>query len=375
MANKTNSLHPLVYWAQTKDQITLKVDLKDAKAPYVLFAEKSVKFSSEGYGACGFNAYNFELIFYSNIDEEHCSYRVYDSKVELLIQKCECNSWPRLISTPQKPHWLRIDFDRWQTEEEMLEDEKPRNVLEDYSKELQRVQKEEFGYLKESTKKVYMVFYNLAQFIGYLYILIVMGLMYYRDGIMSMPKTYESVGNAMKFCQLLQYLEVLHPIFGYTKGSALMPFFQVSGRNFILFFMVEMEERMQTKPVIFYVFVIWSIVEVIRYPYYLSNIFNLEIRLLTWLRYTIWIPLYPMGILCEGVIILRNLPYFEETKKLTVELPNKWNFYFSMTGFMKIYLLLLILPGTFLVMSHMAKVRAKKLKGKRVGSNFNSDCK
>lgn len=79
-----------------------------------------------------------------------------------------------------------------------------------------------------------------------------------------MPKTYETVGNAMKFCQLLQYLEVLHPLFGYTKGGALIPFFQVTGRNFVLFIMIEMEERMQTKPVIFYVFIVWSLVEIIR---------------------------------------------------------------------------------------------------------------
>lgn len=68
----------------------------------------------------------------------------------------------------------------------------------------------------------------------------------------------------MKFIQLLQYLEVLHPLFGYTRGSAFVPYMQVTGRNFVLFFMIEWEERMQTKPVVCYVFVIWSLVEVFR---------------------------------------------------------------------------------------------------------------
>ncbi|XP_028901541.1 very-long-chain (3R)-3-hydroxyacyl-CoA dehydratase isoform X2 [Zeugodacus cucurbitae] len=315
MINTSNSLYPLVFWAQTKEQVTLKVDLKDSKNHLVKFTEKNLVFSSKGYGACGFNEYKFELHFYAPIDSEQCSYRITDNKVEFFIKKLESKWWSRLIATPQKPHWLKIDFDRWSTEDEIIDDEKPRDIMEDYSKEFDRVQKEEFGYLKESAKRVYMIFYNLAQLIGYLYILIVMCVLYYRDGILSMPKTYESVGNAMKFCQLLQYLEVLHPIFGYTKGGALMPFFQVTGRNFILFVMVELEERMQTKPVIFYVFAIWSCIEIIRYPYYLTQIFKCEIGLLTWLRYTIWIPLYPMGILCEGIIILRNLPYFEETKR------------------------------------------------------------
>lgn len=83
--------------------------------------------------------------------------------------------------------------------------------------------------------------------------------------------------------------------------------------------------------------------------------------LLTWIRYTIWIPLYPLGILCEGIIILRNIPYFEETKRFSIEMPNKWNISFDMPTFLKIYIILLILPGSFMLMSHMAKTRAKKL--------------
>lgn len=90
------------------------------------------------------------------------------------------------------------------------------------------------------------------------------------------------------------------------------------------------------------------------------------ISILTWLRYTIWIPLYPLGILCEGIVILRNIPYFEETNQFTIDLPNAWNFSFHMPTFMKIYLLVLVLPGMYLMMSHMSKTRLKKLNGKRL---------
>ncbi|KAM7352100.1 3-hydroxyacyl-CoA dehydratase 2 [Cochliomyia hominivorax] len=358
-------LSPFVYWAQTDKQITLKVDLKDAKRPEVEFTSKTVKFKAKGLGARGINEYKFEIHFYGFIDDEESTFKVNDNKVEFVIKKWENGWWPRLVATPQKPQWLKVDFDRWLTEDDLLEDEKPRDVIEDYSKEYDRLQKEEIGYIKESSKKVYMVFYNLAQFIGFLYILCVMGVLYYRDGANSITKTYAAVGNAMKFIQLLQYLEVLHPIFGYTKGSPWVPFMQVTGRNFVLFFMIEFEERMQTKPAVFYVFLIWSLVEVFRYPYYISQILKREFGLLTWLRYTIWIPLYPLGILCEGIIILRNIPYFEETKRFSVVMPNKWNFSFDMPTFLKIYLILLILPGSFFLMTHMSKTRAKKLNKKR----------
>lgn len=109
-----------------------------------------------------------------------------------------------------------------------------------------------------------MIIYNLAMFVGYLHILIIMGVLYMRDGPGSIKHTYEYVGTSFKFVQLMQYMEVMHPLFGYTKGSPLVPFFQISGRNFVLFLMIEMEPRMHAKPVVFYVFIIWSLVELVR---------------------------------------------------------------------------------------------------------------
>ncbi|XP_055852999.1 very-long-chain (3R)-3-hydroxyacyl-CoA dehydratase [Episyrphus balteatus] len=365
ITSSKQQLSPLVYWAQTEDQITLKVELKDSKQPNVRFDEKSIKFNTYGLGARGLNEYQFTLNLFAKIDDDDSNFKVFDSKIEFTIRKQDPAWWPRLIATPQKPHWLKIDFDRWRTEDDVIDEDEPRDVMEDYSSASRKLHLEELGYIKESGKKVYMVFYNLCQFVGYTYVLLVMSVLYYRDGPDSMSTVYEFVGNPLKFCQLLQYLEVLHPIFGYTKGGPLIPFFQVTGRNFVLFLMITLEPRMQTKPVVFYVFCIWSLVEVVRYPYYISQMFESNIGLLTWLRYTIWIPLYPMGILCEGIIILRNIPYFEETKRLSVEMPNKWNFAFDMPSFLKVYLIVLVLPGTYLLMTYMAKARAKKLGGGR----------
>lgn len=238
--------------------------------------------------------------------------------------------------------------------------------MRDYPNMYDQLQKEELGFRKEQFKKVYLILYNLFQFVGFCYILIVMGIRWSRDGPASMPGTYEAVGNAFKFVQLLQYLEVMHPIFGYTKGGALVPFMQVTGRAFILFAMIDYEPRMMIKPVVFYLFIVWSLIEIVRYPYYLTQLLKIEISILTWLRYSMWIPLYPLGVLCEGIIILRNIPYFEETKRLSVAMPNKWNIAFHMPTFMYLYIIFLILPGIFFIMTHMQTIRAKKLgKGRR----------
>jgi hypothetical protein len=37
-----------------------------------------------------------------------------------------------------------------------------------------------------------------------------------------------------------------------------------------------------------------------RYPYYGIRLLNKEYRVMTWLRYTLWIILYPLGAFLEG---------------------------------------------------------------------------
>lgn len=102
-------------------------------------------------------------------------------------------------------------------------------------------------------------------FVGYLYVCFVMGIRYLRDGTDFIPNTYDTVGGAMRLVQLTQFMEILHAVFGYTKSNALATFLQVGGRNAILFGLINAEERLQSKPVVFYLFLAWSAIEVVRY--------------------------------------------------------------------------------------------------------------
>lgn len=300
--------------------------------------------------------------------------------MDIFLAKKTAGWWPRLTRTPQKPHWVKIDFDKWRPskeDEDAFDDERDsqeraRQLMQDYPDIMGQVEREELGYRRESFKKVYLMIYNIVQFIGYFYIVLVMGLQYAKRGPSFIPDTYAYVGNAMKFFQLLQFMEVLNSLFGYTKNSMLVPLMQTSGRAFILFAMIEAEERMQTKPVVFYLFLVWSLIEVVRYPYYFLNLaldnrgkMSFYFRWLLWLRYSIWIPLYPLGVLCEGLVVIRNIVYFEETGRFSLDMPNKWNFTWDMVLFLKIYLLLLVLPGIFFMMRHMSKERAKRLNPKK----------
>ena len=54
-----------------------------------------------------------------------------------------------------------------------------------------------------------------------------------------------------------------------------------------------------------------------RYPYYMTRVYNKDFGVVTWLRYTVWIPLYPMGFLCEGIVILRFVMFLKLVAKST----------------------------------------------------------
>lgn len=72
-----------------------------------------------------------------------------DNKVDFTLIKAEKGWWTRLTSQPQKPAWLKIDFDRWQTEEDLNDEEEDiRDIREDYPDLYDRLQKEEVGYRK-----------------------------------------------------------------------------------------------------------------------------------------------------------------------------------------------------------------------------------
>ncbi|KAG7201078.1 hypothetical protein KM043_017621 [Ampulex compressa] len=370
----TDILSPFVYWAQTEEQVTLRLDLTDVKDLNVNLEDKKVHVVAQGQGARGFNKYGFSLDLHSSIDPNESRYKVNDRQVDFVLAKRIHNKWPRLTSQPQKPSWLKIDFDKWKSDDAEDNEGEKRDICDDYPDMYDKLHKEEFGYRKEDFEKVYLMIYNLCQFIGFIYISIVMGIKYSRDGPESMRDTYTSVGNPMKFIQLLQFLEVMHPLFGYTKSSTFVAFVEVGGRAFVLFCMIEVEPRMQTKPVVFYLFLIWSTVQIVRYPHYILQLLSVEIPFFTWLRYTIWMPLYPLSFVCEGIIILRNIPYFEETQRFTISLPNAWNFAFHFPTFMKIYLLVLCLPGIYTVMSRMNDIRCKKLHCKGPNTSGKRKC-
>lgn len=64
----TDVLSPFVYWAQTRNCISLKIELSEAKNTNISLESDRLAFSAYGKGARGEHKYGFCLSFFSKVD-------------------------------------------------------------------------------------------------------------------------------------------------------------------------------------------------------------------------------------------------------------------------------------------------------------------
>jgi very-long-chain (3R)-3-hydroxyacyl-CoA dehydratase len=106
----------------------------------------------------------------------------------------------------------------------------------------------------------------------------------------------------------------------------------------------------------------WAAVEVPRYTAYLIDTLGLPSPYaLTWLRYSLFLVLYPLGISGEIGCLVASLPYIAAHDVWHVSLPNAHNVAYSHYTVLLCTLFVLYPPGSYLMIGHMWKQRAAKL--------------
>ncbi|KAK9121520.1 hypothetical protein Syun_019137 [Stephania yunnanensis] len=134
----------------------------------------------------------------------------------------------------------------------------------------------------------------------------------------SLNKAYAYSGNLVCLLQTVSGLEVLHGAIGLVPSGFLFPLMQWGGRTHfalaILRKIVEAEiHKVQEIPAAFITFFAWSLGEVIRYSHYALNSVSTSPYWLTYLRYTAFIILYPIGMaLGEMWLMYQALPLIKE---------------------------------------------------------------
>ncbi|XP_042496398.1 very-long-chain (3R)-3-hydroxyacyl-CoA dehydratase 2 [Macadamia integrifolia] len=113
--------------------------------------------------------------------------------------------------------------------------------------------------------------------------------------------------------QIVSFLEVLHGAIGLVRSGVLLPLMQWSGRTQFLILIVRQIVKVQGLLSVFITFVAWSLSEVIRYSHYALSDLGICPPWLTYLRYTAFIVLYPIGVAAgEMWLMYEALPFIKE---------------------------------------------------------------
>ena len=112
---------PSVSWAQRSARVFLTFNVECEK-PDIKIEQKAVSFK----GICTPDQKLHEVVIplYSDIDPDKSSYTNKGRLIEVVLAKAKIDDpfWPALTSDKKKHHWLKVDFNRWQDEDESGDD-------------------------------------------------------------------------------------------------------------------------------------------------------------------------------------------------------------------------------------------------------------
>ncbi|XP_061451677.1 very-long-chain (3R)-3-hydroxyacyl-CoA dehydratase 3 isoform X2 [Rhineura floridana] len=282
-------------------------------------------------------------------------------QLNITVMKKESQWWERLTKQEKRPLFLAPDFDRWldESDAEMELKAKVEERINKINIE-NRIPKDPFRHLKRG----YLFMYNLVQFLGFSWIFVNMTVRLFMLGKDSFFDTFHTTGDMMYFCQRLAFVEIVNVLIGLVRTPLAPVLLQTCGRNFVLFIVLGGTEEMQNKAVVFFIFYIWTMIEIFRYPFYILVCIDIEWKILTWIRYSIWIPLYPLGVLAEAVSLIQAIPVFSSTGRFSFTVPYPLNITVPFSVVLQLYLVLLFL-GVFVNFRHLYKQRKRHLGPKK----------
>ncbi|XP_051913203.1 very-long-chain (3R)-3-hydroxyacyl-CoA dehydratase 4 [Hippocampus zosterae] len=162
-----------------------------------------------------------------------------------------------------------------------------------------------------SVRLAYIFSYNLFQFCGHTWILANTVVRFITFGRDALADTFHSVGFVMSLCQLLSVLEIFHIADRLERARLLPRLVQVFEKNLLLIVLVHLDE-VQSKPVVCVQLFFWNILDLLRYPHEVMRIMDAPSAAVLWARYTLWIPIYLLSAVTEGVTICHAMRYAEQ---------------------------------------------------------------
>ena len=199
-------------------------------------------------------------------------------------------------------------------------------------------------------RESYLVAYNFAQFGGWAYSLAAL--------LLGAPQS--NVYTAVYIFQSLAILEIINVVVGIVRADLVTTVVQVFSRLQVIGVHYLVSEARQSGGN-YYMLLAWCLVEVIRYPFLGIKTLTKPPYFLTWLRYSVFYILYPLGVYGEMVVLRSAIPSITFNKTLSINLPNAWNFEFDFGSYLTLLLYVFYLPGLVMQYSHMIRQRRNAL--------------
>ncbi|XP_050297187.1 very-long-chain (3R)-3-hydroxyacyl-CoA dehydratase hpo-8 [Anthonomus grandis grandis] len=175
--------------------------------------------------------------------------------------------------------------------------------------------------------RFYLLAYNITQTIGWTMILYKL-ISYYlvpNNG----KSLYDVLSFSLMWFQNAAVLEVFHAATGMVKSSAIMTAFQVGSRVAVVCGVLLATNEARLGLGLPMAVLAWSLTEIIRYSNYACALFGSTPYFLKYLRYTLFIILYPIGITGELTCIYKAQCEVGEGQLYSIDMPNKYNFTFN----------------------------------------------
>ncbi|KAI1696667.1 protein tyrosine phosphatase-like protein, PTPLA domain-containing protein [Ditylenchus destructor] len=172
---------------------------------------------------------------------------------------------------------------------------------------------------------------------------------------------YKNVEFELQIFQTAAILEIFHSMIGLVRSPLGITLAQVFSRIIVVWLILFKVESSRSSIGVPMLLVAWSVTEVIRYSFYALTLLKNVPFLLTWMRYTLFIVLYPLGASGEVITMISALPEIAEMKHFTFSgMPSGLNLGLVFYCFV-IILCLAYIPGFPMLYGYMFVQRKKVL--------------
>ncbi|OLN88081.1 putative very-long-chain (3R)-3-hydroxyacyl-CoA dehydratase 1 [Colletotrichum chlorophyti] len=201
---------------------------------------------------------------------------------------------------------------------------------------------------RRSPRVIYLTLYNALFASFWASILITALATQATEGRAAVYRTLESQS---RWVQTFTLIEVVHAAVGLVKSPVGTTALQVVARTIIVWMVCfSFPETTATSIAYPALLLSWATADSIRYAYLALNLHGKASDALVWLRYTMFYPLYPIGIASEWWLLYRAI---EPAGRINPIIP--FIFYFCLS---------LYIPGSYTMYTYMIKQRTKTLSKK-----------